>query len=75
MSKLEITLYTIFAYIPLTVLIAIPFFITGIIKKKRGQKSKNFFVVGGIFLGIFILWIIVLFVAGMYGFGPGRFDS
>jgi hypothetical protein len=73
--RLETGLYTIFAYIPLIALITIPFFIAGIVKKKRNQKYGKLFVTGGIFLGIFVLWLAVLFAGGMYGFGPGRFDA
>lgn len=75
LGRLETTLYTIFAYIPLTVLVAIPFFIAGIVKGRKKQKSGKLFLTAGIFLGIFILWPVVLFAAGMHGFGPGRFDA
>ncbi len=74
LSNFEFAMYMVFAYIPLAAVIAIPLYIIGIVKKKKKQNPRKYFITAGILFGILALWFIVLFIVGMIGFGPGRFD-
>lgn len=75
LGNFEAAMYTVFAHIPLVVVIAIPLYIIGIIKRKKNQNPRKYFIMARTLFGVLMLWFIVLFIVGMIGFAPGRFDS
>ena len=75
LSNFEFAMYMVFAYIPLAAVIAIPLYIIGIVKKKKKQNPRKYFIMARTLFGVLMLWFIVLFIVGMIGFAPGRFDS
>ena len=65
-------LFLLIAYLPvISIVIGIALLIAGLVlRKSKKQLSKVFFVVGGLRVGIFLLIVIALFLAGALGIGP-----
>ena len=65
-------LFLLIAYLPvISIVIGIALLIAGLVlRKSKKQLSKVFFVVGGLYVGIFLLIVIALFLAGALGIGP-----
>ena len=65
-------LFLLIAYLPvISIVIGIALLIAGLVlRKSKKHLSKVFFVVGGLCVGIFLLIVIALFLAGALGIGP-----
>ena len=65
-------LFLLIAYLPvISIVFGIALLIAGLVlRKSKKQLSKVFFVVGGLCVGIFLLIVIALFLAGAFGIGP-----
>ncbi|MBQ8856758.1 MAG: hypothetical protein IJ024_01290 [Lachnospiraceae bacterium] len=64
--------YMLIAYLPaITVVVAIPLLITGIIlQKKKKRFAKAFIIIGTSCIGICILFFLLLFALSALGMGP-----
>ena len=65
-------LYLLMAYLPvISIVVGIALLIIGLVlRKSKKQLSKVFFIVGGLCVGICVLIVIALFLAGALGIGP-----
>ena len=65
-------LFLLIAYLPvISIVIGITLLIAGLVlRKSKKQLSKVFLIVGGLFVGICLLIVIALFLAGALGIGP-----
>lgn len=78
MTEYDLKLFVLFAvYIPIALfIIGIVLLIIGIyLKLKRSLIYKRILFIGGIFLTIFfIIFVVIPFIIGMIGVGPGLSD-
>ncbi|MBP3428738.1 MAG: hypothetical protein J6M47_10835 [Clostridia bacterium] len=65
-------LYLLMAYLPvISIVVGSTLLIVGLVlRERKRQLSKVFFVVGGVCVGICLLIIAALFLAGALGIGP-----
>ena len=65
-------LFLLIAYLPvISIVIGIALLIAGLVLRKfKNQLSKVSFIVGGLCVGICLLIVIALFLAGALGIGP-----
>jgi hypothetical protein len=77
MSNIDSTLYLILmVWIPLISMIGLALsIIIGLFFKYKGKSIKKIIIIGEICMAIVIIYIIILIIIGIVGFGPGLSDS